>query len=1037
MTTTDSPRHSISSRPPSLPLSSSFNDSPEPTPHNSHFIIPPPTAQPDSDEEDAANLSFSSDNENDTASQKSISLSSPARSPVRESRRQSLAPNPFDHSMTSKFSPSSSFGPIASSPSPSEPVTTPTPADPVPTPVSLIRESLTSSSLASRKRESQAQTLSSESSSQDHEDDDDRSEFMRRLDEETESPFSSAAPSILEKDNEAEERNEVALPTVSPLPSTVKESPTATAARQSLARPPPPAPPALPPRLRDSASIPPSSATTYPPPPIGVSLVGHDPSRDSMASYASSVASVSSESSAMYSKKARPESLLLKQTKGPIVCGLALVDFNHLVGPKIEFSRGAIFDNEDDELTKILPFLALPDGAHLTTEDYSYFHLVPSSVSNPTTLFGISCNRQIKSAELLTKHPDVTRSTVQKAVVVLATKPVFGPIRARLGVITRALFEQKDFSDLSILDAFYESLEGSLKGQLTESGFYMGTSLRELVHTFRQRTLVLLKALMLQKKLMFYGHPVERLCTYQYSLTALVPGLLHNLDDSGSPPLAARAKSLSRPSELRTSDPKSVLAYVGLPLDLFGKDAFFQPYLPLQQLDMLKDTQSWLCGSTNSIVAQQKEVDLLVNIETNTFEFRDPRLERLAGLTPADRKWMDDIVRDVNDSWVDGEEMGGDRATASMHFKGSDDYLRQKFEEYIVGALASVKYADFLTKGQGNGVIISDGSGDPNSVNDFNMLWIQEFKKTNAYEVWERVTDPLLFDIVEPRHPCNERPSVVADISLRLTEGIQDLKLEQQLAPTREAISRTLSAGSTNFFKAVEGVRGRWLQRAPSSDESQLAPESISASNSPSVSPRISQESTRPSEIPAKPVTKNGMRPLSLVGSASISQRRTSTISQISVTSPPPPVPPVPALPATPDQGGKATWGSGIASFFSARAPRFSGSNPTTPTAENSAPARALSPLRAGSTRTASSRRGSTSSSIVSLGPRKGSVSDAASIHSVTAPNAALADLGLNEIQPKDLDKEFVPRSNPHHTDSDVDEPSATATVATGTGFAL
>jgi len=34
---------------------------------------------------------------------------------------------------------------------------------------------------------------------------------------------------------------------------------------------------------------------------------------------------------------------------------------------------------------------------------------------------------------------------------------------------------------------------------------------------------------------------------------------------------------------------------------------------------------------------------------------------------------------------------------------------------------------------------------------DFNPLWISEFKKTNAYEVWERITDPVLFDIVEPR----------------------------------------------------------------------------------------------------------------------------------------------------------------------------------------------------------------------------------------------------------------------------------------------
>ena len=40
-----------------------------------------------------------------------------------------------------------------------------------------------------------------------------------------------------------------------------------------------------------------------------------------------------------------------------------------------------------------------------------------------------SCNRQISAAELLVKDADVTRSTVQKAVVVLASKPVFGLIR--------------------------------------------------------------------------------------------------------------------------------------------------------------------------------------------------------------------------------------------------------------------------------------------------------------------------------------------------------------------------------------------------------------------------------------------------------------------------------------------------------------------------------------------------------------------------------------------------------------------------------
>lgn len=41
--------------------------------------------------------------------------------------------------------------------------------------------------------------------------------------------------------------------------------------------------------------------------------------------------------------------------------------------------------------------------------------------------------------------------------------------------------------------------------------------------------------------------------------------------------------------------------------------------------------------------------------------------------------------------------------------------------------------------------------GDANSMDDSNPLWTSEFKTTNAYDVWERTTDSLLFDIVEPR----------------------------------------------------------------------------------------------------------------------------------------------------------------------------------------------------------------------------------------------------------------------------------------------
>jgi len=80
-------------------------------------------------------------------------------------------------------------------------------------------------------------------------------------------------------------------------------------------------------------------------------------------------------------------------------------------------------------------------------EDYTYFHLhlpnlpsatslCSSSTSSLTsttandsvtrelneTVFGISCNRQINSTELLNKGAEITRSTVQKAIVILASK---------------------------------------------------------------------------------------------------------------------------------------------------------------------------------------------------------------------------------------------------------------------------------------------------------------------------------------------------------------------------------------------------------------------------------------------------------------------------------------------------------------------------------------------------------------------------------------------------------------------------------------
>ena len=43
---------------------------------------------------------------------------------------------------------------------------------------------------------------------------------------------------------------------------------------------------------------------------------------------------------------------------------------------------------------------------------------------------------------------------------------------------------------------------------------------------------------------------------------------------------------------------------------------------------MIKESKSWLCGTTNSIVAEQKEIDLLVDVGP-TNQKADPALSLL------------------------------------------------------------------------------------------------------------------------------------------------------------------------------------------------------------------------------------------------------------------------------------------------------------------------------------------------------------------------------------------------------------------------
>ncbi|KAH6996449.1 transport protein Avl9-domain-containing protein [Ilyonectria sp. MPI-CAGE-AT-0026] len=507
---------------------------------------------------------------------------------------------------------------------------------------------------------------------------------------------------------------------------------------------------------------------------------------------------------------------------------VTVVGFHHARGPEVETWFGAE-DGSDPAVDfgwSLLPFMALSDGAHASEEDFSYFTLLrPATETTPaTSLFGISCTRQLDSTQLINRPADVTRSTVQKAVVVIADSPqFFGMLRERLSIVTQAWFAQREFTDVEILRRFQESLadekDRGLLNDQADRDQYLGMSLRELIHEFKWQTLVLLKCCLLQPKMLFFGSRCDRLCMMQFSLLSLIPGLIRNLQDCADPELNNYEKCLSKPTSLRTSDRNSLLSYMGLPLQIFGKGSLYGPYTPLQQLDILADfgTKSYIVGSTNSLLLQQKDrySDILINLDEDIISITSPSLRTALTLTAADRRWIDYLTQEINETW---DEANPSRPK-TMKYVGSEEFIRLQFEEYILALISSVKYHNYLTSNTNSPkAILPEVEGDP--ILDFGQDWVEAWKRTENYRMWDANTDSHLFDIIDPRHPC-AGGLTIDDVQRRIAEQVKELHLDERFAQGREVLGRNFAAGRekasfvlNKLYADMEALREAQRRRA-------------------------------------------------------------------------------------------------------------------------------------------------------------------------------------------------------------------------------
>ncbi|CAK9442265.1 uncharacterized protein LODBEIA_P60080 [Lodderomyces beijingensis] len=466
-----------------------------------------------------------------------------------------------------------------------------------------------------------------------------------------------------------------------------------------------------------------------------------------------------------------------------MVFAICLVDFHHQRGPEIQYWKSNYHPQYTPELFKNIPFQALPDGSHLFEETFSNFNLVYDfdqgksiddfdAVNQFTgdprhlkTLFGCSCVRQVKTSDLSQeerdRNKDITRSIVQKAVVVIVRKqPIFTKIKEKLSIITQSYFLQETFDNFEILDHLFDNLNQQYKllnNQLStqeEDENYVNLNYRSSILKFKSNFMIIFKSLLLEKKILIYSNNnLEMLTQFQNNLISLIPNLINFLDDSGCPlvDFVETNGPLSKPQSLSSNNRQSMLRFFGLPLQIFNtKNAFWNPYLPLQQLNELR-VNSFMAGCSNLLFVNQATmfgIDLLVNLDT--LEVTYPKTLSTPddfALSAQDKKFISNLI---SASQLDPSRKNSNRDD----FVGSDDYIRYQFEDYLNSLVAVERFHQYSQRFQQPPPGFASDSQDAGTGcgNDFNKHFMDSWRKTQNYRIWNAMADEFIFNFVDPKH---------------------------------------------------------------------------------------------------------------------------------------------------------------------------------------------------------------------------------------------------------------------------------------------
>ena len=452
-----------------------------------------------------------------------------------------------------------------------------------------------------------------------------------------------------------------------------------------------------------------------------------------------------------------------------VVLHILVVDFHHQKGATVTFLHPPLSSSSTDNLTlqlpqawRHVPHIALPDGCHNYDQGSVYFAL-PSLEVSMGTVYGVACFRQVEAKDLQ-QDAEVTRSTVQKSVCVLSRVPLFGYIEAKLNIVTHAYFNGK-FTDVAILVSAYDDLNVAINPHMALTVCHVGLCPSDQVERYQHKLLQIFKAMLLRSKVLVYGSSSGNVSKCVMSMASLLPLCIEGLIDLAS-----------------TGD------CYGFPLHVFPFQSSLQPYLSLQQMDLIvaMDTRLLLTGAVNPLFEKQKTklCDVFVNMETGVVDILSQDLLPLLHLTSADLRFCSLLSSGVR----------GDSSPVSPHstagWYGSHDWVRMQFKMYLLSLLATCHH------------------GDSVSMEHFNAAFVLAWIRSPVYKVWAASSHEDLSKVT-PTHLCEGQLSM-GDLKRRLYVQMSDYGLSlhssEQVTRVLHGTQQVLASTAGRVSSAVSGI---------------------------------------------------------------------------------------------------------------------------------------------------------------------------------------------------------------------------------------